>query len=95
MICLKILQKRHKKLKTKTKTLHSRNLHNSNYDFNALIISEPKLKEFVGENKYGNISIDFANPKAVFILNNRPRKILKYYTQKEIFLKEVSRKMVA
>ncbi len=28
-------------------------------------------------------------------LNNRPRKILKYYTPNEIFLKEVSRKMVA
>ena len=55
--------------KTKIKTLHSRNLHNSNYDFDALIISEPKLKEYVGENKYGNISIDFANPKAVLTLN--------------------------
>ncbi|MCK5111874.1 MAG: 23S rRNA (adenine(1618)-N(6))-methyltransferase RlmF [Arcobacteraceae bacterium] len=57
------------KTTTKTKTLHSRNLHNSNYDFDALIISEPKLKEFVAENKYGNISIDFANPKAVLTLN--------------------------
>jgi len=28
-------------------------------------------------------------------LNNRPRKILKYYTPNEIFFKEVSRKMVA
>ncbi len=53
----------------KTKTLHSRNLHNSNYDFDTLIKSEPKLKDFVAENKYGNISIDFANPKAVLTLN--------------------------
>jgi len=28
-------------------------------------------------------------------LNNRPRKIIKYYTPNEIFFKEVSRKMVA
>ncbi len=28
-------------------------------------------------------------------LNNRPRKILKYYTPNEIFFKVVSRKMVA
>jgi len=28
-------------------------------------------------------------------LNNRPRKILKYYTPNEIFFKEFSRKMVA
>ena len=28
-------------------------------------------------------------------LNNRPRKILEYFTQNEIFFKEVSRKMVA
>jgi 23S rRNA (adenine1618-N6)-methyltransferase len=53
----------------KTKTLHPRNLHNSNYDFDALVKSEPRLEEFVGENKYGNISIDFANPKAVLTLN--------------------------
>ena len=57
------------KTQTKTKNLHPRNLHNSNYDFDTLVVSEPKLKEFVCENKYGNISIDFANPKAVFTLN--------------------------
>ncbi len=56
-------------MKTKTKALHSRNLHNSNYDFDALIKSEPKLEEFVKPNKYGNVSIDFANPKAVLALN--------------------------
>ena len=63
-------------LKQKTKTLHIRNLHNSNYDFDSLIISEPKLKEFVGKNKYGNISIDFANPKAVLTLN---KALLKHF----------------
>ena len=57
------------KKQNKQKTLHTRNLHNGNYDFDALIVSEPDLKEFVKPNKYGNISIDFANPKAVLMLN--------------------------
>ncbi len=60
----------------KTKTLHQRNIHNSNYDFDKLIKSEPKLKEFVGLNKYGNISINFANPKAVLTLN---KSLLSYF----------------
>jgi len=56
-------------LKTKTKTLHSRNLHNSNYDFDTLIKSEQSLKQFVHLSKSGNLSIDFANPDAVIALN--------------------------
>ena len=52
-----------------TKTLHPRNLHNNRYDFDALIDTEPSLKEFVKPNKYGDLSIDFANPEAVISLN--------------------------
>ena len=52
-----------------TKTLHPRNLHNNRYDFKALIETEPLLKEFVNPNKYGDLSIDFANAKAVLCLN--------------------------
>lgn len=51
------------------KTLHPRNLHNTQYDFEALIKSEASLKPFVKPNKYGNMSIDFANPQGVIALN--------------------------
>ncbi len=52
-----------------TKTLHPRNLHNNRYDFPSLIKTKPQLQEFVKENKYGDLSIDFANPQAVIALN--------------------------
>ena len=52
-----------------TKTLHPRNFHNSRYDFEALIKTNPDLQEFVKPNKYGDLSIDFANPQAVITLN--------------------------
>jgi len=54
---------------TNKKTLHERNFHNDRYDFKALIQSEPLLDEFVKPNKYGDLSIDFANPQAVIALN--------------------------
>ncbi len=54
---------------TNKKTLHERNFHNDRYDFKALIQSEPSLNEFVKPNKYGDLSIDFANPQAVISLN--------------------------
>jgi 23S rRNA (adenine1618-N6)-methyltransferase len=52
-----------------SKNLHPRNKHNSNYDFNALIETLPDLKAFVHPNKFGNESVDFANPDAVKALN--------------------------
>ncbi len=52
-----------------TKTLHPRNFHNNRYDFEALIKTKPQLQEFVKPNKYGDLSIDFANPQAVISLN--------------------------
>ncbi|MEN8147588.1 MAG: 23S rRNA (adenine(1618)-N(6))-methyltransferase RlmF [Campylobacterota bacterium] len=51
------------------KGLHPRNLHNDRYDFKALIKSEPGLASFVRENNYGDLSIDFADPEAVLVLN--------------------------
>ena len=48
-----------------SKTLHSRNFHNDRYDFKALIKTNLDLQEFVKPNKYGDLSIDFANPQAV------------------------------
>ena len=52
-----------------TKTLHPRNFHNDRYDFSTLIKSQNDLKEFVKPNKYGDLSIDFANSNAVIALN--------------------------
>ncbi len=55
--------------KQQTKTLHPRNLHNTRYDFEALCKTNPELKSYVSLNKYDDLSIDFANPKAVLALN--------------------------
>ena len=49
--------------------LHPRNKHTGRYDLRALRLVNPDLKEFVAKNKYGNLSIDFFNPKAVKALN--------------------------
>ena len=51
------------------KELHPRNKHRDRYDFDSLIEKHPELKQFVAENKYGDLSIDFFNPKAVKALN--------------------------
>ena len=53
----------------KDKGLHPKNKFNSGYNFDELIKTNPILKEFVSKNKYGNLSIDFSNPKAVKELN--------------------------
>ncbi|WP_339652745.1 23S rRNA (adenine(1618)-N(6))-methyltransferase RlmF [uncultured Maribacter sp.] len=50
-------------------SLHPRNKHTGRYDLRALRLENPDLKEFVAKNKYGNLSIDFFNPKAVKALN--------------------------
>lgn len=62
---------------TKT-TLHPRNAHRERYDFPSLISAHPELGQFVSENKYGDLSIDFANPNAVIELN---RSLLKHFYQ--------------
>ncbi len=49
--------------------LHPRNRHRDQYDFPALIVACPELEKYVKPTAYGNISIDFANPKAVKWLN--------------------------
>lgn len=55
--------------KPKKKTLHPRNQHNKGYDFLILMETFPSLRSYVRENKYGNLSIDFADSKAVKALN--------------------------
>jgi len=60
------------------KTLHERNLHNDRYDFDALIKSLPELKEFVHENRYGDMSINFSSSESVMALN---KALLKHFYQ--------------
>ena len=49
--------------------LHIRNKHNAGYDFDKLISAYPPLEKYVKPNKFGSISIDFFNAKAVLALN--------------------------
>lgn len=55
--------------KPNTKGLHLRNLHRQGYDFPALLNSNPRLAAYVKTNAYGNLSIEFADPRAVKALN--------------------------
>jgi 23S rRNA (adenine1618-N6)-methyltransferase len=63
---------------TEKSGLHPRNPHRFRYDFKALIASCPDLEKFVSINKFGDESIDFANPDVVKTLN---RAILKHFYQ--------------
>lgn len=56
--------------------LHPRNRHRSRYDFDALSVSCPELIPFLAPNAYGDISIDFADPAAVKMLN---KALLKHF----------------
>ncbi|MGI4865296.1 MAG: 23S rRNA (adenine(1618)-N(6))-methyltransferase RlmF [Janthinobacterium lividum] len=49
--------------------LHPRNPHRERYDFPALTKASPPLAAFVQVNKFGDASVDFANPEAVKALN--------------------------
>lgn len=51
------------------KELHPRNAHSNRYDFASLTEACPELKQAVFVNAYGDESIDFADPKAVKLLN--------------------------
>ncbi len=59
-------------------SFHTRNRHNSRYDFDALTTTSKDLLAFVHVNKYGDQSIDFANPNAVKNLN---KALLKHFYQ--------------
>ncbi|OCG79171.1 23S rRNA (adenine(1618)-N(6))-methyltransferase [Gilliamella sp. Nev6-6] len=61
----------------KKPSLHSRNKHQDGYYFDLLIQTLPSLAQFVKPNGYGNLSIDFADPKAVKMLNKA--LLLHYY----------------
>ena len=49
--------------------MHSRNRHLARYDFTPLTKSCPELAPHVLVNKFGDESIDFANPESVKLLN--------------------------
>jgi 23S rRNA (adenine1618-N6)-methyltransferase len=60
--------------------LHPRNLHQGRYDLEALSNTSPDLHPFVFQNEFGNLSIDFSDPKAVKALN---RALLKHFYKVE------------
>lgn len=60
------------------KGLHPRNPHRERYDFPALMRGTPELKAFVKKNPFGDLSVDFANPKAVKTLN---KALLQHFYQ--------------
>ena len=54
---------------TEKQGLHPRNPHRFRYDFGQLIMACPELAPFVRLNKFKVESVDFADPKAVKLLN--------------------------
>lgn len=56
--------------------LHERNRHRERYDFEALIDALPALSKVVAPNPYGDLSINFADPAAVKLLN---KALLKHF----------------
>ena len=56
--------------------LHPRNKHKNGYDFDVLTQHNKNLISFVTKNDYGNLTIDFSDPKAVKELN---LTLLKFY----------------
>ncbi|MDQ2772873.1 MAG: 23S rRNA (adenine(1618)-N(6))-methyltransferase RlmF [Bacteroidota bacterium] len=56
--------------------LHPRNRHRERYDFPALVKTSPGLATFVQRNKFGDESVDFADPGAVKALN---RALLRHF----------------
>jgi 23S rRNA (adenine1618-N6)-methyltransferase len=61
-------KKEHQKVKSE---LHPCNKNRGRYDFAQLIGSSPELAQYVKPNKYGDESVDFANPDAVKALIKR------------------------
>ncbi|MGZ2370305.1 23S rRNA (adenine(1618)-N(6))-methyltransferase RlmF [Ancylomarina sp. YFZ004] len=71
-------KKDHAKIKSR---LHPRNKNRERYDFKELLVSCPELNSFVILNKYDDQSIDFADPKAVKMLNKA--LLMHYYGLQE------------
>ncbi|WP_299228966.1 23S rRNA (adenine(1618)-N(6))-methyltransferase RlmF [uncultured Psychroserpens sp.] len=56
--------------------MHKHNKHSEGYNFEALITKKPALEAYVFQNSFGNLTINFADPKAVKLLNTA---LLKHY----------------
>ena len=56
--------------------LHLRNRNRDRYDLEALKTAVPELSNYIKTNKYGDDSVDFANPEAVKLLN---KALLSHY----------------
>ncbi|MDF7657440.1 23S rRNA (adenine(1618)-N(6))-methyltransferase RlmF [Erwiniaceae bacterium L1_54_6] len=54
---------------------HPRNRHQGRYDFAALTAAHPPLAAKVRPNGYGELSVDFADPQAVMLLNQALLKL--------------------
>jgi 23S rRNA (adenine1618-N6)-methyltransferase len=54
---------------------HPRNRHQGRYDFAALTAAHPPLAGKVRPNGYGELSVDFADPEAVMLLNQALLKL--------------------
>lgn len=65
------------KFKEKGARLHHRNIHQGRYDLPALAVTLPELEEVIFTNVHDELSIDFANPSAVKLLNKA--LLLHYY----------------
>ncbi len=62
-------------------SLHPRNRHSGEYNLDAMMEAYPPLREYVAPNKFGNISINFFDAKAVRALNRALLAL--YYNIKE------------
>jgi len=58
-----------------TSPFHPRNRHQGRYDFAALTAAHPPLAVKVRPNGYGELSVDFADPEAVMLLNQALLKL--------------------
>ncbi|MGS2726557.1 23S rRNA (adenine(1618)-N(6))-methyltransferase RlmF [Psychroserpens sp. BH13MA-6] len=56
--------------------MHKKNLHQGDYDLQALITAAPELEAYIYKNDFGKVTVDFSNPKAVKLLN---KGLLKRY----------------
>ncbi|WP_404366019.1 23S rRNA (adenine(1618)-N(6))-methyltransferase RlmF [Marinobacter sp.] len=59
-------------------SLHPRNLHRGRYDFDALMKTSPALATALRKNPHGDLSVDFADPESVKLLN---QALLRHFYQ--------------
>lgn len=60
--------------------MHTKNKHQSPYNFKALVHSSPRLAQFIIQTKHDKPSVNFFDPKAVLALN---QALLKHHYQVE------------